>query len=362
MLRASKTGVWLVSTLCAFLAVEGLVFRSGWYNRFLEPDSSTGSVELQMYWLNRFRPHGLAETLVVGDSRIAEGFSSQDANKLPSVKGKRAFWSAGMAGTSPRVWYYMIRDADPTRRRFENIVLAIGNYADQDQYDSQADRIIDLNFAIGRLRLTDVWDFASSFKTPQFRREAIFGGLLKGTVFRQDLQALFQGIDRRVSRANATREYGLDWYNGYDGLNHSVAGLTADWEKRTLHLPPGLNESLRSSIMGSLMPTLPPQTGDTTRYRMRWLGRIVDLYRHSPTRVVFVQLPRAPLPQPPSRQPATFIEWARRQPNVAVIEAATFQYLESPEFFADGLHLNRAGRTAFSTAFAERMSGIVARK
>jgi hypothetical protein len=357
MVNASRTGVWLCSTLFAFLAIEGLVFRSGWYNRYLEPDSSTGVVELQMYWLNRFRPHGLAETLVIGDSRIAEGFSSQLANELPSVKGKRFFWSAGLPGTSPRVWYYMIRDADPTRRRFENIVLAIGGYPDQDYTDSQAERILDLNFSIGRIRLTDVWDFASSFQSPQSRREAFWGGMLKGIVLRQDLQALFQGIDQRLSKVKTNREHGLDWYNGYDGMDRNVTGLTADWATRTLHYPPGLTDDQRSSIQAMLMPDLPPQTGDTTRYRMRWLGRIVNLYRNSPTRVVFLQLPRAPLPQPPSPQPSTFIEWARRQPNVDVIDASAYQYLESPEFFADGLHLNRAGRAAFSTGFAERIAG-----
>lgn len=357
-----RAGLWLFSILFAFLIVEGLVFRSGWYNRYLEPNSSAGTVELEMYWLSRYRPQGLPETLVIGDSRIAEGFSSQMANKVSSTDGKRFFWSAGMPGTSPRVWYYILRDADPTRRRFENVVLSIGSYPDQDYYDSQADRIMDLNFAIGRLRVADVWDFASSFTTKANRREAIFGGLLKGTVFKQDLQALFQGIDQRVSTVNSYRENGLNWYNGYDGMDRGVAGLTADWKTHTLHFPPGLTESQRGSIEGILMPHLPPQTGDTTRYRMRWLGRIVALYRNSPTRVVFLQLPRAPLPQPPSSQPATFIEWARRQPNVTVIDPSTFEYLESPELFADGLHLNRVGRKAFSTAFAQRLPDILARK
>lgn len=357
-----KSGLWILATFLAFLAAESLVFRTGWYNRYLEPDSAAGTVEFHLYWLNRFRPAGLKETLVVGDSRVAEGFGAQQANELPTVKGERYFWSVGMPGTSPRVWYYMLRDADPTRRRFENIVIALDGFADRDLLDSQTDRIIDLNFAIGRIQLGDVRDFASSLKTVQYQREAMIGGFLKGTVYRHDVQALFQGIDARLAKVAAHREHGLDWYNGYQGNDRNLAGLTVDWKTHTINYPPGLDDSERNSIQATLMPALPPQTGETTRYRRLWLGRIIDLYRNSPTRVVFLQLPRAPLPLPPSPEPTAFINWACRQPNVSVLEARTFAYLESPEFFFDGLHLNRAGRASFSTNLASRIPDMLANK
>ena len=53
------------------------------------------------------------------------------------------------------------------------------------------------------------------------------------------------------------------------------------------------------------MPAPAPQTGETTRYRELWLGRILDLYKDSPTQIIFFELPRAPLPRPEDRVPAT---------------------------------------------------------
>ena len=65
----------------------------------------------------------------------------------------------------------MLRDADPTRRRFAAIVLALDQYSDQDSLDSVQDRLIDLNFVIGRLRVTDCADFAASMKSPEYQGE-----------------------------------------------------------------------------------------------------------------------------------------------------------------------------------------------
>lgn len=351
---------WIAVTAAAFLIVEGFLFRLGWYYKYVEPDSSTGTVELRMYWLRRFRPAGAREILVVGDSRVAEGFSARQATEIARDQ-KTYFWNMGMAGAPPRVWYYVLRDADPSRRRFQAIVVALDHYAEQDLYDSMPSRLVDLNFVIARLGLADAWDFASTMKTPEQQRAAMIGALLKGTVIRQDARAFLQDIHGRIAKSKDFREHGLDYLLGYPGVDRNLVGLIADWEARTLRYPPGITEVQRESIQASLMPALPPQTGELGRYRIEWLGRILSLYRGSPTRIIFIEMPRGPLPQPDRPEPTTFVNWVRTQPNVAVVDARTFRDLETPETFLDGMHLNRTGRSQFTERFTETILDLLSR-
>ncbi len=239
MFFRSPALLWTVASLLSFLLVESLVFRVGWYEKYLEPNSSAGTVETYLSWLQLF-PHGkLPEVLVVGDSRIAEGFSAPAA-KIAAGNRIR-FWNFGIGGATPRVWYYELRDGDPTRRRFAAIVLALDQYSDQDSVDSIQDRLIDLNFVIGRLRLTDCPDFASSMASEEYRTRALSGCLLRGITLRRDAQEFLRHIRDRIRRAKDYRANGLVYVDAYGGRLEDLRGLSADFVNRTIHFPPGLD-------------------------------------------------------------------------------------------------------------------------
>ncbi len=72
-----------------YLLAEGIVFRSGFYSRFLEPESSTGSFERTFKPELYRHPTGKKEVLIVGSSRLAEGFSPP--NWPTSTSPRRAF-------------------------------------------------------------------------------------------------------------------------------------------------------------------------------------------------------------------------------------------------------------------------------
>jgi hypothetical protein len=352
--------LWSIASLLFFLAVEGAVFRSGWYNKYLDPDSSTGSVESYVYWLRRTPPAHVPEVMLLGDSRIAEGFSSRAADALT---GNRVhFWNFGMGGTTPRVWYYVLRDADPTRRRFQAIVIALDRYADEDSWDSSPNRIIDLNFAIGRLRLEDCIDFARSMNTRAFQSRALTGCLFKGITLRRDVQEFLRNIPARLKHSRDWRNNGLGYVSGYLGFQEDLSGLSADFARRTIHFPPGLSRQRQDSVQARLLPDPTPQTGEMTRYRELWLGRIIDLYNDSPTRIIFLEVPRGPLPIPESPAPATFLEAALKRPRVSALPSSTFRDLEKPELFFDGLHLNGTGRKLFSAKIAEIVPPLIGRQ
>jgi hypothetical protein len=359
----ARSILWLVGTLTAALFIEAGIYRQGWYYKYLEPESAAASVELPLYWLKRFRPFHRQEILVVGDSRMAEGFSADQAN-LESGRRNLAFWNIGIPGSAPRIWYYFLRDADPSRHRFQAIVFALDYYNDEDQHDIQAAHVGDATFLVGRLRADDVMDFAASMASSkptsrEDQRAAFVAAMFKGTLLQSDARGFLQDIRGRIARSKDARERGLGFFNGYPGNAGDLHGLSANWQTRTLTFPPGIPPERQNSIREVLMPDLPPHTGETTRYRKLWFGRILELYRGSPTKIVFLEHPRGPLPQPERRSPQAFLDWARKQPNVIVLDQFAFRDLESPETYFDGFHLNRKGRETFTARLTHLLLGAL---
>ena len=253
----------------------------------------------------------------------------------------------------------MLRDADPARRRFAAIVLPLDEYADEDRWDRVEDRLSDLNFVVGRLRVPDCADFASSMRAPATEARALSGCLFPGITLRRDAQDFLQHIPDRIRRTKDFRVNGLRYIDGYMGSDEDLRGLSADFVSRTIHFPPGLSAQRHDSIQAMVMQPPGPQTGERTRYRKLWLGRILDLYKDSPTRIVFVEMPRAPVSRPESLQPPRFLRWALGRPRVSALPSGMFRDLERPELFFDGLHLNKIGRGIFTTRLAAQVSPLI---
>ncbi len=339
--------LWSVITVVAFLAVEGGIFRSGLYTSYLEPNSSTGEVEDNLYWFRHTPPPSGGQIAVIGDSRLAEGFSSKIANA--EATNGISFWNLAIGGMSTRNWYYLLRDVDPDRNRFRAVVLGLESYHDDDSFDSPPDRIRDLSYSLGRLRVSDCWSFARSMKSPDHQQTALSGCLFKGLAFRADIHAFLLDPAGRLKNVQAQHESGLGWATGYTGIDRDLTGLSLDSIHKEIHFPPGLrDEGVKVSIRQTLTPDRPPDTGETTRYRQLWFGRIIDLYRGTKVRIIFIEMPRAPLPVPEGPTPPRFIQSITGMPNVTVVPADTFRKYERPELFGDGLHLNSTGRKQFS--------------
>jgi hypothetical protein len=344
-----------VASLLLYLGLEAAVFRSGWYNNCLEPNSTTGQVEYNLHWLRRAPQPKVPDVLVVGDSRIAEGFSTRIAQA--TVHDRLHFTNFGMPGSSPRVWYYALRDADPKRNRFSTIVVALDRYSDEDGLEDPRDRPTDLNYLLGRLGFSDCYGFSKSFADRTMRRGILTGCFLKGTVLRSDVRDFLADIPGRLDRAEDWRNKGAGYIAGYGGKPEELTGLTVDREKHTIHFPPDLKDWQTRTIQNTVFPDPAPQNGALTRYRTQWLGGILNLYKDSATRIVFIQIPRAPWPGTDASAPARFVKSVEGNPRLTVLPAGTFEDLERPEIFADGLHLNHAGRELFSARLAEKLAG-----
>ncbi len=343
-----RGGVWLLIAFCSFFSVDTVLFRAGWYQAYLEPDSTTGSLEYRLYWLAHSKRPAVPEVLAIGDSRMAEGFSTRVANA--ETARQMHFWNLGLGGTTPRVWYYLLRDADPTRRRFASVVVGLDDYSDADWFASFEDRATDQNYLAMRLGLADCPGFAWSMHKVTAGLSAFFGCAFREEILRRDIDAFLANPPDRLTRAADTRARGLIYLSEYEGKTGNLQGMTIDWNARAIHFPDTASEATRENVRKFVTKSPVPQTGALARYRKQWLGAILNLYRNSPTRVIFLQMPRAPVVDPAQGSHALTIDHA------IVLPAATFEDLERPELFADGLHLNSAGRAIFS----RRMAKVVA--
>ncbi|HTX38184.1 MAG TPA: hypothetical protein VME43_24305 [Bryobacteraceae bacterium] len=349
---------WVPFVVACTLAVSGataldaLVFRTPWYLSHLEPDSSTGLFE-QVLARERDAQHHNGDNLVVtlGDSRFA--YSPRLSNQITAQTGY-VFRHAGVAGTDARAWYYMMRDLDPTRRRYRAVVIGMDDYDDEDEDFNPNDDIRALHYVIARLRLRDVWEFATSFESPALQWEAFRSGIWKGTVFQADVLDFLAHPEWRLGKVALDRKFFEFWTYGYVETDRSMAGLSIDWKTMTATMPPGLNEDQIATVKAALLRSPAPQTGRLAAFRRHWLGKIIDLYRGSPTKIVFLRLPRGPVVRPDNlvhKLSSSIREFARR-PNVMLVPEHAFDSLEHPELFRDALHLNREGIARFSPMLA----------
>src|SRR4029077_13313952 len=98
--------------IAAFICVDGAIFHSGLYVSMLAPSSYAGRVWRITRAEKERTLSGLKEVLVLGDSRIAEGFSATLANELGAAAGLK-FVSLAEPAASANTWYYMVREVDP---------------------------------------------------------------------------------------------------------------------------------------------------------------------------------------------------------------------------------------------------------
>jgi hypothetical protein len=336
----------LLCAAAAFIAVEGVVFRTGLYTRVLEPDSSAGYLLGILDDEKRRVVAGPREVLAIGHSRM--GLRARAANEMEAETGYH-FATIAMPGSTPRAWYYMLRDVDPTARRYAAILIGADEYDDED-FEDLSNREMDIRYVTPLLGWADVLPFAASYPEWSTRWEAGRAALFKGYAYRADFQDFLAHHRDRMKqlevarRENAARRYNEIWGSG------SVAGLSVDWETRTIHFPEGSTEAQQQMLREVLLRARIEQTGLRGQYLRQWYGRIVEHYRGSRTKILFLRLPRGPVvqPIPVASKTAVARELARSSAHVRLIAEHAFDCLEQPRFFGDAMHLNHAGSQEFS--------------
>ena len=359
---ASRPGPRILTGFAAaFLAlflIDAIVFRSGLYPSILDTDSSTGRLELVLSSEAKRQATGGHRILVTGDSRM--GLLVRTANQLSPQLGY-TFGFIGVAGTRPRCWYYMLRDVDPTARRYAALVLPVGDYDDEDTYDDQEEWTADLRYVVARLRLGDVLDFAGSYRSVRRKWQALRGGLFKGVVYSEDFQAFLSNPAARIAYVSRAKRDWPQWADNYEPEQRNLKGLSVDWKAWKVTFPEGLTDAERRIFENVLLMRPVPQTGRCAVYRRRWFGRIIERYRGTGTRLIFIRLPRGPVLRPDSlaHKTSSSIREFASHPHVTLLDEHLFESLERPEFYYDPLHLNAEGAARFSTMLAQEVRAVL---
>jgi len=204
-----RIALTLLIAVLGLFGLDALLFRTHGYMSILEPDSSAGLVELLLWREKRAQRTG-GDNLVVtlGNSRM--GFVPKVVDLRPRQTGY-VIRTAAAAGSDPRVWYYMLRDLDPTARRYRAIVLGVDDYDDEDRASNPDDGISALHYCIGRLRWGDTLEFARSFHSPEYKWEAFRGSVLKGIALQSDIQAFLSHPVKRIKYVRLCHQGWPDW-------------------------------------------------------------------------------------------------------------------------------------------------------
>jgi hypothetical protein len=346
----------LAASFLGFVAMEGLIFHTGLYTYILSPNSTAGFVELLIN-NEQQRSNVPNRILAIGDSRM--GLAAKNGNELTPETGY-TFGSIADGGSTPRCWYYMLRDADPHADRYPAVVIALDNYDDIEPWQDLADRETDLHYLIARLRLTDLFEYSNSYHSRAMKWEAFRGILLKGLIYKRDFADFLLDPIARIKLANLARVDSFGWTYNFIATRDDMTGVGVDWAAHVLTVPPD-RLAQKAEYEDYFFTPFAPDIGRESAYMHYWLGKIYEHYRGSHTHLVFLREPRGPFVRPdlPPMNPHGTVRDLAAHPEVTLIPEHFFDSLERPELFKDQVHLNGPGVEQFSHMLAREMRELL---
>lgn len=349
----------VIIALGALLAFDGVLFRSGLYALIVEPESTTGTFEMT-YRREVRAQQANGDNLIVtlGNSRFA--YLPRQANQFSSRSGY-VFRHAGLPGTDARSWYYMLRDLDPTARRYRAVLVGVNDYDDEDYGYVPFEDAAPMHYFIARLRLGDLFSFPATLDGVALQWQGVRGILFPGLVYQQDIQALLTHPVKRFRDVALYREGWAGWTYDYEPETTTMTGLEIDWKSWKATFAPGATAVQRETVHDVLMRPVVAQVGVVAAFRRLWFGRILEHYRGSPTRILFVRLPRGPIARPENlvvTRSASLREFAA-QGRAALLDEHACDPLERPELFKDAMHLNREGSTRFAAILVDEVTRVL---
>jgi hypothetical protein len=341
----------LLLGILAFICVDGAVFHSGLYVSILAPSSYAGRIWRITRAEKERAPSGLKEVLVLGDSRIAEGFSTTLANELGSPAGLK-FVSLAEPAASANTWYYMVREVDPIARRYAAIVIPYGI-----GYEPNSADALRISMTAPLLQYGDGFHFASGFQRSSGRFRAFMACILRGSAYQDDVVDL---LSHPVARMRSVRQADeVHAGREYKGRDYDLVGTSYDAATGQVTFAPKLTEAQRLAFWRSLIQPSQSDTEYSLKLQRDWIPRIMDRYSHSPTAIVLTALPRGPFLELGglsrgygSVLPTSVVEEARFS-----LPGRTFDFLEKPEYYFDAFHLNAKGRQKFTETLVSELLG-----
>jgi len=321
------------------------------YVSILAPSSYAGRVERITLAEKKRAPSALKEVLVLGDSRIAEGFSATLANELGSSAGLK-FVSLAEPAASANTWYYMVREVDPSKRRYSAIIVPYGL-----GYEPNSADPLRISMTAPLLRYGDGFHFASGFQRWSGRFRAFIASILRGSAYQDDVvDFLAHPVARIMNLRQADKPHSGSEYKGRD---YDLVGTSYDQATGAVTFAPKLTEAQKLAFRKSLIQPSQSDTEYSLKLQRDWIPRIINRYADSPTAIVLTPLPRGPFLELggfskgyESVLPASVIDRTSFS-----LPGHTFEFLEKPEYYFDAFHLNAKGRQKFTETLVSELMG-----
>jgi hypothetical protein len=342
----------ILLSIATFIFLDGVIFHSGLYVSILAPNSYAGRIaEITRAETDR-APSGLKEVLVLGDSRIAEGFSTSVANELGSA-GRLKFVSLAEPAASANTWYYMVRKVDPTTRRYSAIVIPYGV-----GYEPNSADPLRISMTAPLLRYGDCFHFASGFQRWSGRFRAFTTCILRGSAYQDDIVDLCEHPIARMRSLHreAARMHSREVYKGRD---YDLVGTSYDSTTGRVTFADKLTEAQRLAFRKSLIQPSQTDVEYSLKLQRDWIPRIIKRYSKSRTAIVLTPVPRGPFVELPgfSKGYASVLPKSVIQTTTFSVPEHTFDFLEKPEYYFDAFHLNAKGRQRFTEALVSQLIG-----
>jgi len=342
----------LLLGITAFVCLDGVIFHSGLYVSILAPDSYAGRLEILTRAEKQRPASGLKEVLVLGDSRMAEGFSTAVADELDSAAGFK-FINLTEPASTVNSWYYMLREVDPAARRYWAIVVpyAIG-------YEPSTVDPLRISMAAPLLRDGDCFNFASAFQRWSGRSRAFTACILRGSAYQSDVTDLLEHPIARI-RSVQREAQRMQSRAAYKGKDYDLVGTAYDPTTGQVTFAPKLTEAQRLGFRKSLIQPSQSDTEYSLKLQRDWIPRIMDRYSHSPTAIVLTTLPRGPFLELAgfSRGYESVLPSSVIQRTSFSLPGHTFDFLEQPQYYIDAFHPNAKGRQTFTDTLVSELLG-----
>jgi len=292
------------------------------------------------------------EILVLGDSRIAEGFSAAMADELGSADGLK-FENLAEPASTVVIWYYILRKIDPTAQRYSAIIIPYGT-----GYEPDTAEELRISMAAPLLRYGDCFRFASAFRQWSARFRAFTACVLRGSAYQSDVLNLLQDPVGRL-RSIQLEPIRLRSRAAYTGRNYDIAGTFYDPKTHQVSFPPNLTEAQRQVITQSVKPRPQSEREHFVQLQRAWMQRIFDHYSKSSTAIVLTPVPRSPFGELTglSATGDSAFPTALSKRAAFSLPEQTFDFLEKPEYYFDGYHLNAKGRRRFTERLVSELVG-----
>jgi hypothetical protein len=342
----------LLFGIIAFVCIDGIIFHSGLYVSILAPDSYAGRLEVLTRAEKQRTASGLKEVLVLGDSRMAEGFSTTVADELGSAAGFK-FVNLTEPASTVSSWYYMLREVDPAARRYSAIIVPYGI-----GYEPSTADLLRISMAAPLLRYGDCFNFTSAFERWSGRFRAFTACILRGSAYQSDVTDLLEHPIARIRSVQQDAER-MRSRTAYKGKDYDLVGTSYDPTTGQVTFAPKLTEPQRQAVRKSLIQPSESDTEYSLKLQREWIPRILNRYSNSSTAIVLTPVPRGPFAELPgfSKASHSILPGGVIQRTTFSLPEQTFDFLEKPEYYFDAFHLNSKGRQRFTETLVSELVG-----